>query len=206
MQVQKDHIRDQLIRAAKVHFMEYGYNKASLRNIAKDINATTGTLYSYFKNKDELLMAVVQPALLYSRQRLSQIQDVKLFMHDLRLEKDKAVEEQYYVITPVVSNFRDELFILFHKSKGTFIEQVVQQQITERAKKYEENLMKMLDMGYTLKMDVDSYFLRLPVIFLFDMLKEMVQVPRSIEELKKMEMNMFTILRACWGSVFDYKP
>lgn len=48
-----------LTECAKREFIEKGYMKASLRNICKEAGVTTGALYFFFKDKDELFDSVV---------------------------------------------------------------------------------------------------------------------------------------------------
>lgn len=47
---------------AKAEFLERGYQSASLRTIAARAGVTTGALYGYFKNKEELFDALVGEA------------------------------------------------------------------------------------------------------------------------------------------------
>ncbi len=51
--------RELLIKAAKEEFMEKGYNKASLRNICAKAGVTTGALYFFFENKEDLYEEIV---------------------------------------------------------------------------------------------------------------------------------------------------
>lgn len=48
-----------LIKAARSEFIEKGYINASLRSICKKAEVTTGALYFFFKDKDDLFDAVV---------------------------------------------------------------------------------------------------------------------------------------------------
>ena len=48
--------------AAKVEFMEKGFQAASLRNIVKTAGVTTGAFYGYYDSKEELFAALVDPA------------------------------------------------------------------------------------------------------------------------------------------------
>lgn len=48
-----------LLQAAKEEFMQYGYQKASLRNICAKAGVTTGALYFFFQNKEDLFEALV---------------------------------------------------------------------------------------------------------------------------------------------------
>ena len=48
-----------ITEAAKTEFSEKGFRGASLRNIVKKANVTTGAFYGYFKSKEELFDALV---------------------------------------------------------------------------------------------------------------------------------------------------
>lgn len=51
--------RNNLIQSARKEFTEKGYMKASLRTICRNAGVTTGALYFFFKDKDDLFDAVV---------------------------------------------------------------------------------------------------------------------------------------------------
>jgi len=53
--------RKLLIESAKKEFMERGYSKASLRNICANAGMTTGALYFFFNNKEDLFDSIVYP-------------------------------------------------------------------------------------------------------------------------------------------------
>ena len=59
MTEQPNYTLNRIISAAKHEFMSKGYRDASLRDIAKDAHVTTGALYGYFKNKEDLFGALV---------------------------------------------------------------------------------------------------------------------------------------------------
>lgn len=52
--------RDRILKAACQEFLEKGYQDAWLRGIAKNAGVTTGALYGYFKNKEELFGGIVE--------------------------------------------------------------------------------------------------------------------------------------------------
>jgi len=54
--------RQEIITAAIDVFYEYGYHKASMRDIARKIGVTQASLYYHFKNKEELLYTIVDQA------------------------------------------------------------------------------------------------------------------------------------------------
>ncbi len=52
-------IDPKLLECAEKEFLEKGFEKASLRNICKEANVTTGALYKRFNGKEELFSAIV---------------------------------------------------------------------------------------------------------------------------------------------------
>jgi AcrR family transcriptional regulator len=52
--------RRQIVEGARRIFLERGFDAASMMDIAKAAGVSKGTLYVYFKNKEELFAAIVQ--------------------------------------------------------------------------------------------------------------------------------------------------
>jgi AcrR family transcriptional regulator len=55
---EKEKRRQQILVAAKKLFSRKGFNKATMEDIAAEAELSPGTLYSYFKNKDELFASL----------------------------------------------------------------------------------------------------------------------------------------------------
>ena len=52
--------RSKLLQSAREEFMEKGYMKASLRNICRNAGVTTGALYFFFKDKEDLYESLIK--------------------------------------------------------------------------------------------------------------------------------------------------
>lgn len=52
--------RDQIIEKAEPIFARFGLKRATMSTIAKELQLQKGALYYYFKNKEELFMAVIE--------------------------------------------------------------------------------------------------------------------------------------------------
>ena len=52
-----DDKRQRILEAARKRFRYYGFKKTTMQEIARDAGVAVGTLYRYFKDKDELLVA-----------------------------------------------------------------------------------------------------------------------------------------------------
>lgn len=66
---EKQEMRLKIIEAATEMFMNEGYEKTSIRNIADKIEYSPATIYLYYKDKDELLYEV-------QKQAFSQLEEV----------------------------------------------------------------------------------------------------------------------------------
>jgi len=55
----KDEVREQLVQAARLVFVRYGYKKTALDDIARESRKGKSTIYYYFKSKDEIFKAVI---------------------------------------------------------------------------------------------------------------------------------------------------
>lgn len=55
--------KEKLLRAAKKEFIKKGFSKASLRTICKNAGVTTGALYFFFQDKEDLFDSIVQPVI-----------------------------------------------------------------------------------------------------------------------------------------------
>ncbi|WP_221392507.1 TetR/AcrR family transcriptional regulator [Dyadobacter sp. NIV53] len=59
MTVKDDNIRQQILDASRGVFQRYGFAKVTMDDIAKAVHKSRTTLYYYFKNKQEVFMAIV---------------------------------------------------------------------------------------------------------------------------------------------------
>src|SRR5215831_439761 len=54
----KEEMRSLILEAARKIFLAKGYYQASIRTIAEEIEYSPGTIYLYFKDKDEIFHAL----------------------------------------------------------------------------------------------------------------------------------------------------
>ncbi len=59
--------KEAILQAARQRLSQYGVRKTTMSEIAQDVGIAVGTLYLYFKNKNEILIAVTKA---YSHQHL----------------------------------------------------------------------------------------------------------------------------------------
>jgi AcrR family transcriptional regulator len=54
-----DNIKEEILSTTRRMVIENGYNKVSIRDIAKECGIATGTFYNYFRSKQEILSALL---------------------------------------------------------------------------------------------------------------------------------------------------
>jgi len=81
---EKERRRQQIMVAAKRVFSNSGFNKATMEDIAQEAELSPGTLYLYFKNKEELYASLSLRILQYLLIRVEHVND----------EKDAGPEEK----------------------------------------------------------------------------------------------------------------
>ena len=81
--------KEKLLASAEHEFMEKGYQGASLRNICKNAGVTTGALYFFFKDKDDIFASLVAPVLGSIRTMMEAHMQIDAFVHLLTHEPDE---------------------------------------------------------------------------------------------------------------------
>lgn len=63
----------ELIDTAEHLFLERGYEHTAISDIVKELNIAQGTLYYYFRSKEDILEAVVEKSIIVLEQRITEI-------------------------------------------------------------------------------------------------------------------------------------
>lgn len=73
---EKEDMRRLILNAARKLFLEQGYEKTSIRNIADAIEYSPATIYLYYKDKNELLFALHEEAFLKLMEELGGVRSI----------------------------------------------------------------------------------------------------------------------------------
>ena len=119
--------RQKLIDSAKTEFFENGFAKASLRKICTNAGVTTGALYFFFRNKDDLFSAIVAPPLLKLKEMLLEHNREDKEYLGSQDEQTRSVENQLSTHKEAVTmvgclydNY-DAFLLLLTKSQDEFV-------------------------------------------------------------------------------------
>ena len=69
----KTEVKEKIVQAAITTFSKYGYDKTRMDDIAKNAKLGKGTLYLYFKSKEELFYAISENSIKELKEQLSKL-------------------------------------------------------------------------------------------------------------------------------------
>jgi AcrR family transcriptional regulator len=93
--------RQQIMVAAKRVFSNHGFSKATMEDIANEAELSPGTLYLYFKNKDELYASLTLRVLQYMNIRLKQVEEESYENTESMLDALKQALMDVYEFDPM---------------------------------------------------------------------------------------------------------
>lgn len=135
---------ENLLICAKNHFLEFGFERASIREICKEANVTNGAFYNHFQNKEALFGDLVSPIV----DAVSEIYSDSVERHFELAKTDelrqlwKLSEETVLQIIEYVYDQFDVFKLLLMRSDGTkyanFLDEVVRLDIQQTLKLIDE--------------------------------------------------------------------
>lgn len=117
--------RENLLKSAKQEFLEKGFLKASLRSICRNAGVTTGALYFFFEDKEDLFASLVQEPLDKLYHVMDEHYQEELNVKALTLERVEDFMNDMETAKRVVRflyRYYDEFRLLLFKSQGSRFE------------------------------------------------------------------------------------
>ena len=127
MQYLKETVREKIYAAAIEEFKTFGYQEASIRNIANNAGISLGNIYRYYQNKESLYIAVVQPLM----ESVKEFVDTKFFVDGSSLKEVAAN------VVDFMDKHDDEIVILrrgntdYYRNFAEFLEKATAKRIEQ---------------------------------------------------------------------------
>ncbi len=122
---ERERRRQQIMVAAKRVFSAKGLSKATMEDIAKEAELSPGTLYLYFKNKDELFASLSLRILQYLLIRLEHVKNETDLTPEERMNALKDAMYDVYEFDPLI------LVNMFHLQSSETLKNLTQELLTE---------------------------------------------------------------------------
>ena len=136
---EKERRRQQIIIAAKRIFSAKGFNKATIEDIAKEAEISPGTIYIYFKNKDELYASLSIRILQHLNIRLEHVKNQNNVNIEQRIATLKDALYDIYNFDPLI------LINLFHLQSSESLKNLSSGLLSEIKRLSQDSLKIMAD-------------------------------------------------------------
>lgn len=199
-QILKEHVRLDILQAAKQEFLMHGIYNASMRDIAKAANVTVGNVYRYYKNKEALADAIINPTLELMNQAIFfNIQESGDQLPYMSKEQryqffDQKILQLSDGLLSVFMTHKDECLILLnHQRFYQRLVDLLNQLITSLIQEWvmdSETLMHVDELCYMLSEAIMSGLAR----GLLDTLSPYHDQPEKLRSIINMYLHLFTLM------------
>lgn len=194
-----------IIEAAKKEFLEKGFRGASLRNIVRTANVTTGAFYGYYKSKEELFDAIVETQADY-------ITEMFINAHNnfVELPYDEQSENMGKIsgkcmedMLKYMYQYPEEFKLILCYSEGTkyenFVHKMVEVEI-EETHKFADVLKSLGKNTRLLNPQLEHMLISGMLSAYFEMIIHDMPYPQAVQNLKDLR----TFYTAGWKSIMDF--
>ena len=136
-----DITKNRILECAKKEFLNKGFDKAQVGEIAKAANVTTGAIYRHFKNKEDLFFTLIEDVYKYTLEVVVEVEtkneseDYKtLLAQDEHIVIEAMFSEAMNFVNYMYEHF-EEFKLIFECSKGSMVENFVEEIVNRYTKK-----------------------------------------------------------------------
>ena len=184
MQKLKDDIRQRIVAVAREEFIAHGARCTSVRTVARRAGIAVGNVYNYFRSKNELFCAVLQPLLdELNRYILSHNEERHLCIEVF----DTFDYQNEYIgeMKRMVRLYRPELRLLLFNAEGTSLAGY-KERIAEHQLKAGMEYLRLMKVRYPhINIDISPFFLHIASSMWVNIFCELVEH----EEYDESEVN-----------------
>lgn len=192
MQVKKEELRIDIIKAAKNEFLNKGYDSASMRQIAKKAHTTLGNLYNYFTNKEKLLGAVLEPTIKSLNKLVEVHLSEEIQVHSLNEVNEAINQFGDFFDESDFKYFMDERIIILFDLKST----IYKEKRDWFLFKFKQHMAWHLNID-----DFESPYIDIITNMFIDCIRHVLDKHQDLEMQKKEFLKVFKML--CTGIVVN---
>lgn len=196
MRVLKDNKYNAILNASREEFIRKGYKEASMRDIAQNAGVGLSNIYNYFRNKDEIFLAITKPAK----------EDLFTFITDQHTEEgfdfkqlsafghQEGAVDQYISI---ISRYKDEFHLLLYHAQGSSIGNF-RDMLTDHITQVSHDYMRLEKKYYPDARQVSDFFIHAMASWMVSVLGEMVTHRISRKKIRDFFQEYFRFSFAGW--------
>lgn len=196
--------REKLLAAAKAEFLDKGYASASLRNICKKAEVTTGALYFFFQDKEDLFGSLV-------KEPLEKIYKLMKEHYNSELTRPLTLSDDFedditaaLMVVDFMFRYHDEFVLLLLKSKGSKYENCTDDFVEISEKHYHILVERISKNGNYAK--IDDYIIHWTAHLQIFSFVQLIEHGLSREEALKHIRSIVNFLISGWYGTFQRIP
>lgn len=205
MKPKSDETKDLILAVARQQFLTKGFREASLRDIAKKANGTTGIIYTYFKNKNDLFETLVQPAIHQFEKRLAaEEMSIKEASDQLGMSPKAWFTKNLKFLIGLIEAYPDEMRLLFLKAQGSAFENYKEMLIQEGTRR-SVAIFRTLKREKSFKhQELSEFFVLNLVKYVINVVVEMMKQNISPKQIASYENEITSFLFSGWKGLVEF--
>lgn len=191
-----------ILNASKQEFLEKGFKEANLRHIAAQAGVTTGAIYGYFSDKQELFRALVEPTATDFFEQFVQVMD-----DFINIPETEQIALMHTYSNQALEDFFDYIYEHFDVfrlikccSSGTEYEQYVERMVEVETRSTRQFIIILEEHGYS-PVSVSDNLLHILANAYFSTIFEVVEHNMHKDEAKAYINHITTFFSAGWDSL-----
>jgi AcrR family transcriptional regulator len=178
-----EELKSEILTISKKEFLEHGYNKTTVRNIATSLGCTTGAIYRYYKDKSAIFDALVkEPCEVLLKQFKETSLNISSCSKDVQVKSvpEMSANEFDWMVDYIYNNY-DVFQLICCASEGTKYENYIELLI-EIEEESTNRFITTLKKNGMLKSNIDPLMSHILANTLFSGIFEIVRhdLPRNI--------------------------
>lgn len=199
MRIRKDDIYNSILCAARNEFIRRGFKDASMRDVARKADVGLSNIYNYFKNKDEIFLAVVKPA----RDQLFEFITEHHTERHIDFERMSTLTYQEKTIGTYIrllEEYKAELRLLLYNSEGSSMANF-RDDFTGHITQVSNNHMDILKKHYPGIREVSPFFIHALCAFMVSIVGEIITHDLSRKKIREFFKEYFEFQFAGWRTL-----
>lgn len=173
MQKLKNDIKGRILQVAETLFLQKGFLKTSMREIAETANIGVGNIYHYFPGKNEIFRTIVRPV-------TDAIENMLQSHHGARGEDLMQLCSESYLRKVVdeylslIKNNRQLMILLLFRAQGSSLE-YFREQFTDQSTEVVKAWFADMKLKYpAAHIAVSDFFIHLHAVWMFTLFEEII--------------------------------
>ena len=202
--MKNDEIKTEILKVAESEFLKHGYLNTSMRDIAKKVSLTTGSLYNRFKNKEEIFDELVKEGsskllsfFISEKDRFSN----QSFDKQIVLMEDK-MDGDYDKFIEIIYEYFTSFKLIICKGQGSkyenYLDSIIDIETTSTL-----NFIKSVNKESNLNIDINQNVIHILASALFKGIFEIVEHDMLKEEALEYERTITSFFTAGWKKILN---